>query len=620
MNDSRRGPSVTRTEKIKSKKENPQKKPIMLRMDIKALMHDKEKTDTRLTLHRQVLKKFLQDNEKKKEPITNFQCFRDCFMLEQLPDATQAGTNDKYKNAYIFIRTEKKKSLEENLSDPTAEFNIELYFINEHGANIPLSISEMQQTTLGAKENQESIGKIPLDVSLYEKDKNGKFKISDARHRRYLADSIRTISHHQSVLSGAEYPVIRKGQEYSIQFVQPAFRRKAKLKTDKQEKNAPVLYEFYEPLNFYSELGKAIHDAIVVVEPNGNIKNKDLNDDNVKRIVKIEEMNDEEFKQLASSVKLIKRSSLSYKDPIKGRLTRVSENAFQPTNMVFTARKKIPGSNLEKIIEVNPNLIKKFAWKIGFHILQDYFRDIESENLVHTDLKPRNVLLHFVRNETGEIVKVILKIIDKEDAKSVYSNEIRLGTTKFFSPEIKSNEPANLTKESDRYALGLLQMSVFTGEEVNNYLGKRDAALQTIKDEYGDALYHLLSSMTDNDMHKRPSAQNAIATFLEIQPDLSKALLDSPSLKRVKENMGIPSLRAFFGSASTRSSGEIVRPGALQKKEKHKSLNLSTLSKENVSDEAKRSSFWFLIGKGGGSAPDQDSEKKSLEPLKKKKT
>lgn len=133
--------------------------------------------------------------------------------------------------------------------------------------------------------------------------------------------------------------------------------------------------------------------------------------------------------------------------------------------------------NLEKYLIKNPNLNRKELLNICLQIAKG-IEKIHSFNLVHSDIKPANILIK--KNITG---KILIKIGDLGISHTI--DEKKEET--FFQGTISYSDPAqisrkNYTQESDIYSFGLSVLFVFTQTNSSEALNKLSQTDRVITD------------------------------------------------------------------------------------------------------------------------------------------
>jgi serine/threonine-protein kinase LegK1 len=451
------------------------------------------------------------DNKAKKDAVTTFQCFRDCYVVDTFPDVGHPE-NDKYKNSYILLRNEKDSGLE-----------ISLHFINHDGVHTELPISEAQLTVF--KSNPYLVRNIPVNTSLYAKGKDGEFTIKNANARSFLTEAITTVPNHTFTQSGKEYVVEHEGKKYNVQLMQNVLRRESK-KHDLITRKHKIRYEAYEAESFYSVRGKAaLYNTFGVIKPNGKaitLKNKDA------RVVKVEP-SEGQFAARAHHYKyMTKWLHLGHKNPAEGFI----QGDFHTS----TVMQKVRGESIENIIKHNPDYSRKNALEIMVASSQAYKEQIEYKGIVHCDIKPGNIMLK-VADASERTQHLAAIIIDLEDAKLISSPVGREGTPGYLAPELRDKlaEETNMTRASDIYALGLTYISVVTGTIVTRY-DDLPKILDEIQKTHGQETHDMLKSMIADDPNARPSITTVISTFKQIQKNQVQTVIANPVMEISSKN------------------------------------------------------------------------------------
>lgn len=141
-------------------------------------------------------------------------------------------------------------------------------------------------------------------------------------------------------------------------------------------------------------------------------------------------------------------------------ITKIIES-FQQGSYLYIVMEYCPGGDLSRFLlarrNTNTSIPMVIVKKWFQHLIQGY-QSLLSQNIIHRDIKPHNILLTSSDIETNE-----LRIADfglstcLEDLKSHMS---RVGTTPYMSPEMLSVEHYN--HKSDIYSLGLVFYEILT--------------------------------------------------------------------------------------------------------------------------------------------------------------
>jgi serine/threonine protein kinase len=186
---------------------------------------------------------------------------------------------------------------------------------------------------------------------------------------------------------------------------------------------------------------------------------------------------------------------------------------------VFLVMELVEGSDLHTRLREGPLPSVEVA-SIG-HILADALVYVHSNDVIHRDIKPGNILLpqHSVEY-SGQPAKLadfgIARIVD--GARLTATGKI-LGTASYFSPEQALGDP--LTPASDIYSLGLVLLECLTGERAFPGSAVESMTARLARDPdvpagLDDSWVGLLKGMTHRAPEARPTARDVAGVLARL--------------------------------------------------------------------------------------------------------
>jgi serine/threonine protein kinase len=138
--------------------------------------------------------------------------------------------------------------------------------------------------------------------------------------------------------------------------------------------------------------------------------------------------------------------------------------------LAYLVMEFLHGEDLEKLFKrqgctLTADQLRKFISEVG-----DALAHAHAENLIHRDLKPRNIILKQSTSKTsasalGKFVLLDFGIAAKMDAEGTQRNRTQdgAGTLEYMAPELLKINPTT-TPQSDIYAFGVLVYQMLTGQ------------------------------------------------------------------------------------------------------------------------------------------------------------
>ena len=218
---------------------------------------------------------------------------------------------------------------------------------------------------------------------------------------------------------------------------------------------------------------------------------------------------------------------------------------FREHSFYYVVTEKIGGFELcpNKLSECLPIEERIFL----FRIILYSFLPFESNNIIHGDIKPDNIILEQFENH------LVAKNIDFESsffAVTPPEQGCIVGTEPYYSPELaeyncESTDTSNikLTTKSDIFSLGIILYELLTGHYTEThgneywYEACKKGLELKLDTTWSKPLKQLLTSMLDLNPNKRPSILNALKMLKNID-DVScyDMPLSAPLVKVEREN------------------------------------------------------------------------------------
>lgn len=203
-------------------------------------------------------------------------------------------------------------------------------------------------------------------------------------------------------------------------------------------------------------------------------------------------------------------SKLNHKNIIKLYKVEKRHNLFKVMHLQKLNNKSLEQMNLEKLHQ-NDNCENDI--KIIIFQILDALRHVHSNNLIHNDLTPENILYD----------NITKKITIMNFSKSVKENSIikSLGSRYYTAPDkvIAFFEKKPITRSIDIYSLGCIFHVLLTGYTVHNFVKPNDIYLKKDKkngifleklEGYSNDCKNLLYKMLYRDPKLRISIDEAI--------------------------------------------------------------------------------------------------------------
>ena len=178
----------------------------------------------------------------------------------------------------------------------------------------------------------------------------------------------------------------------------------------------------------------------------------------------------------------------------------------------FVVMELVNGRTLEVIAQEHPLTLTGF-----FELANQVCHGLSaahSKGLVHRDLKPGNMMLHFHedRSFTLKILDFGLAKLDHDAAESETESGTVVGSAYTIAPEQLLREPAD--QRTDIYSLGIIFFFSLTGrypyeaetvdEVINAHLHSQPASLHLVREDIPEALSLIISKMLARDPNNRP--------------------------------------------------------------------------------------------------------------------
>lgn len=221
--------------------------------------------------------------------------------------------------------------------------------------------------------------------------------------------------------------------------------------------------------------------------------------------------------------------------------------------LAFMVMEFLNGQNLEALLTAYERklpgfLIRKFVQEVGDALIHAH-----SENLIHRDLKPRNIILKRPTSRgasssaVGKFVLLDFGIAAKLDATGTMANRTMTGagTVEYMAPELLGRVP-QATTQTDIYAFGIVLYQMLTGrvpfpQEDNSHLALAEClraistspppplATSAPDRSYPPAIDQLVRQCLDKDPTKRPPSMEEVcrrflADFPHEAPDGTSVL------------------------------------------------------------------------------------------------
>ncbi|MGW2135557.1 protein kinase domain-containing protein [Streptomyces sp. NPDC001773] len=186
----------------------------------------------------------------------------------------------------------------------------------------------------------------------------------------------------------------------------------------------------------------------------------------------------------------------------------------------YLAMELLDGETLGDLIDEESQLPLSWAAAIGAQIA-DGLAHAHSADVIHRDLKPRNVMLTH-----GGIVKVLDfgmgRIADDPDEARLTSTGVAVGTARYMAPE--QFKAGHVAQAADLYALGCVLYEMLTGvppftgegayELAEKHVNRAPTALRLIRPEVPQELARLVDRLLAKDPADRPADAVAVRDAL----------------------------------------------------------------------------------------------------------
>ena len=178
----------------------------------------------------------------------------------------------------------------------------------------------------------------------------------------------------------------------------------------------------------------------------------------------------------------------------------------------FVVMELVNGRTLEVIAKEHPLTLTGF-----FELANQVCHGLSaahSKGLIHRDLKPGNMMLHFHedRSFTLKILDFGLAKLDQDAAENETEAGTVVGSAYTIAPEQLLREPVD--QRTDIYSLGMIFFYSLTGrypyeadtveEVVNAHLHSQPASLHLVREDISEALSLIISKMLARDPNNRP--------------------------------------------------------------------------------------------------------------------
>jgi serine/threonine protein kinase len=202
----------------------------------------------------------------------------------------------------------------------------------------------------------------------------------------------------------------------------------------------------------------------------------------------------------------------------------------------FLVMELITGPTLAEQLREGP-LTPADCGRIGAQ-LADTLTYVHSNNVVHRDVKPANILLDTHHGDAaGAESRFAVKLADFGisrvlDSTSITMHGTTVGTANYLSPEQARGDPVG--PASDTYSLGLVLCECLTGQVVYPGSGIEAAIARLhrqpdIPAHIGPLWRQLLSAMTLHDPAARPGGAEVAATLASFNADRATAEIITPT-------------------------------------------------------------------------------------------
>lgn len=181
-------------------------------------------------------------------------------------------------------------------------------------------------------------------------------------------------------------------------------------------------------------------------------------------------------------------------------------------NGPFVVMELVNGRTLEVIAQEHPLTLTGF-----FELANQVCHGLSaahSKGLIHRDLKPGNLMLHFHedRSFTLKVLDFGLAKHDQDPAETEVDTGSVVGSAYTIAPEQLTHEPVD--QRTDIYSLGIVFFFSLTGrypyeaetveEVVDAHLNKHPMSLHLVRDDVPEALSLIISKMLARDPNNRP--------------------------------------------------------------------------------------------------------------------
>ena len=241
-----------------------------------------------------------------------------------------------------------------------------------------------------------------------------------------------------------------------------------------------------------------------------------LDDTSIKRAIKIIDLNKVDYKKVRSEVENMKK--------IKFGIPKIIE-LFKEKNKAYIVQEYIQGITLREYMNkpenINEELIINWMKEIS-----DIMIHIHNKNLIHSDLKPENIMIDFESDNRIKIIDLGISINEGELASGK--------TVRYCSPEQLAGVA---TVKSDIYSFGI---TIF--ELLFNEIPEKISVILSKKDKLNNpGIINIIEKCIRKNPNKRYNS------FIEIMKDLKMIYKHNSSYKNIKRKRDISvSILIFF--------------------------------------------------------------------------
>ncbi|WP_419421009.1 protein kinase domain-containing protein [Legionella sp. D16C41] len=348
----------------------------------------------------------------------------------------------------------------------------------------------------------------------------------------------------------------------------------------------------YEVISNKAEIGQGASGTIKLIKCTVSFKENDISykkeskKDKSRRIVKIQKFKPFEANNEYKQAK--KAPHLAMKQPVTAH----------DLSKTYTTMKQLPGKELQQVLKEDLENIRILTiaerFKLCRALLLALKKQVTDQQIIHRDIKPRNILV-----DLGP--PIIVNIVDYGLSISKLDGKI-VGTEPFIAPEIIKN-PDTTSVKSDIYSMGQIFALIWRLKKPSqpekrvdnqrNYVSGQAFELAdlffNIEEELDKSkkknIYEFLTSLLENNPEKRIDIDTAIANFSNIDKELD---VSPPEMKDNLEEtqfIGKELNTLSFFNKNNFSQEEDYRQQFLREYKKLFSRELPVLRKANITDK-----------------------------------